>query len=454
MPLNFRPRILDIVHGYSRQRLVADMGAGATVGVVALPLAMAFAIASGLPPQAGLWTAIIGGLLVALLGGSNVQIAGPAGAFIVIVYGIVQQHGVAGLWISTSLAGVLLMLMGFLRLGALVRFVPVSIIIGFTNGIAVLIALSQLKDALGLPIAKMPGDFFGQMQAIAGHLAQWNPYALALALACMLLLWIWPRLMHHQSPLLRLDGITVRTFARLPAPVIALVLLTAVAHVTGMPVTGTIARTVTNLRSGATSPISGMVHALFLALIVLLAAPLALHVPLAVLAGILLFVAWNMGEWHEFVRLRQFSNHYRLLLLGTFVLTVVLDLMVAVEVGLALSCLLFVRRMATLFRATPLAQDGPAQLAWTLHGVLFFGATARLDELEDAINQAPQGVQVLLDLSDLLSLDTTGVDALEQLLKAAEQRGGRLRIRGAQPQVQSLLERSGLAAKLGEATPT
>jgi SulP family sulfate permease len=167
----------------------------------------------------------------------------------------------------------------------------------------------------------------------------------------------------------------------------------------------------------------------------------------------LLFVAWNMGEWHEFVRLRQFSNHYRLLLLGTFVLTVVLDLMVAVEVGLALSCLLFVRRMATLFRATPLAQDGPAQLAWTLHGVLFFGATARLDELEDAINQAPQGVQVLLDLSDLLSLDTTGVDALEQLLKAAEQRGGRLRIRGAQPQVQSLLERSGLAAKLGEATP-
>ena len=151
MPLNFRPRILDIVHGYSRQRLVADMGAGATVGVVALPLAMAFAIASGLPPQAGLWTAIIGGLLVALLGGSNVQIAGPAGAFIVIVYGIVQQHGVAGLWISTSLAGVLLMLMGFLRLGALVRFVPVSIIIGFTNGIAVLIALSQLKDALGLP---------------------------------------------------------------------------------------------------------------------------------------------------------------------------------------------------------------------------------------------------------------------------------------------------------------
>ena len=541
MPLNFRPRILDIVHGYSRQRLVADMGAGATVGVVALPLAMAFAIASGLPPQGGLWTAIIGGLLVALLGGSNVQIAGPAGAFIVIVYGIVQQHGVAGLWISTSLAGVLLMLMGFLRLGALVRFVPVSIIIGFTNGIAVLIALSQLKDALGLPIAKMPGDFFGQMQAIAGHLAQWNPYALALALACMLLLWIWPRLMHHQSPLLRLDGITVRTFARLPAPVIALVLLTAVAHVTGMPVetigtrfggipqelpgfalpdlswqtlrelfmptltiaalgaiesllcarvadqlathpahrkhdpnqeliaqgaanflvpffagmpvTGTIARTVTNLRSGATSPISGMVHALFLALIVLLAAPLALHVPLAVLAGILLFVAWNMGEWHEFVRLRQFSNHYRLLLLGTFVLTVVLDLMVAVEVGLALSCLLFVRRMATLFRATPLAQDGPAQLAWTLHGVLFFGATARLDELEDAINQAPQGVQVLLDLSDLLSLDTTGVDALEQLLKAAEQRGGRLRIRGAQPQVQSLLERSGLAAKLGEATP-
>ena len=348
--MQFRPRILDIRHNYNRQRLVGDLGAGATVGVVALPLAMAFAIASGLPPQAGLWTAIIGGALVALLGGSNVQIAGPAGAFIVIVYGIVQRHGVGGLLIATCGAGVLLMLMGIFRLGNLVRFVPVSIIIGFTNGIAVLIALSQLKDALGLPIAKMPGDFFGQMQAIGSHLNQWNPTALGLAVGCLALLFIWPYLLHQKSPIQRFDGVTVRTFARLPAPVVALLTFTALAYflhlpvetigsrfgsipqelpalvwpelswdsarrllmptitiaalgaiesllcarvadqlatspshrkhdpnqellaqgaanfvvpfLGGMPVTGTIARTVTNLRSGATSPISGLVHSL------------------------------------------------------------------------------------------------------------------------------------------------------------------------------------------------
>src|SRR5574344_1572664 len=232
----FQPRILDIRHHYNRQRWIGDLGAGAAVGVVALPLAMAFAIASGLPPQAGLWTAIIGGALVALLGGSNVQIAGPAGAFIVIVYGIVQRHGVGGLLIATCGAGVLLMLMGIFRLGNLVRFVPVSIIIGFTNGIAVLIALSQLKDALGLPIAKMPGDFFGQMQAIGSHLNQWNPTALGLAIGCLALLFIWPYLLHQKSPIQRFDGVTVRTFARLPAPVVALLTFTALAYFLHLPV--------------------------------------------------------------------------------------------------------------------------------------------------------------------------------------------------------------------------
>lgn len=533
---SFRPRILDIRHGYGRQRLIDDLGAGTTVAIVALPLAMAFAIASGLPPQAGLWTAIIGCLLVALLGGCDVQIAGPAGAFIVIVYGIVERHGVGGLLISTGLAGVLLIVLGALRLGALVRYVPVSIVIGFTNGIAVLVAVSQIKDALGLPIAKMPGDFFGQMQAIAAHLAQFNPHALGLTAGCVLLLALWPLLLHHRSPMLRMDGITVRTFARLPAPVVALVLLSALAHFMGMPVetigtrfggipeglpgfvipplnwgalgelfaptltiaalgaiesllcarvadqvatdpghrnhdanqelmaqgvanlvvpffggmpvTGTIARTITNLRAGATSPVSGIVHSVVLSLIVLLAAPLALHIPLAVLAGILIHVAWNMGEWSEFARLRQFSNHYRLLMLGTFTLTVVLDLMVAVQVGLVLACVLFVRRMASLFRAEPQAGQAPGQLGWALHGALFFGAADKLDPLMQAIAQAPQGTRVTLDLGSLLNLDTTGVDGLEQLLKAVQQKDGALHIVGAHGQVASLIERSGLAAKL------
>ena len=540
----FRPRIADALKGYNRGRWVADIGAGATVGIVALPLAMAFAIASGLKPEAGLWTAIIGGFLVSLLGGTNVQIGGPAGAFIVIVYGIVERYGLANLLISTACAGVLLFLLGLFKLGNLVRFVPVSIVIGFTNGIAVLIALSQLKDWLGLDIAKMPGNFFSQVHTLVQHIHTLNPYALGLGVACLAVLFVWPRLFLKGSPVLRVaEGHTVRVFARVPAPVVALVTLTALAQwldmpvatigsqfggipqqppafalpdfswdtvrllVTptltiallgaiesllcarvadqlatdphhrkhdpnqelmaqgvanfvvpffgGMPATGTIARTVTNLRAGATTPIAGITHALALALIVLVAAPLAPHIPLAVLAGILLFVAWNMGEWHEFVRLKHFSNHYRLLMLGTFFLTVVFDLTVAVEVGLVLACALFVRRMSELFRADPLPQEGstppaPARLAWRLHGALFFGAASKVDPLVQAVEAAPRGVAVQFDARDLFALDTTGLEGLEQILKAVGQRGGVLEFVHLQEQPRSLMQRSGFSARLAQ----
>ena len=558
MAIPFRPRFLDVLRSYSRSRWLADLGAGVTVGIVALPLAMAFAIASGLPPQAGLWTAIIGGFLVALLGGSNVQIGGPAGAFIVIVYGIVERYGVANLLISTACAGVLLFALGLFKLGSLVRFVPISIVIGFTNGIAVLIALSQLKDWLGLAIEKMPGNFFSQVHTLALHSASVNPYALGLGLACLVGVFVWPRLFLHGSPVLRLaDGLSVHRFARIPAPVVALVTLTVLARLFdmpvetigskfggipqqppsfalpdfswetarllvtptitiallgaiesllcarvadqlatdpsyrkhdpnqelmaqgvanfvvpffgGMPVTGTIARTVTNLRAGATSPVAGIVHAGVLALIVLVAAPLALHIPLAVLAGILLFVAWNMGEWKEFIRLRHFSNHYRLLMLGTFFLTVVFDLTVAVEVGLVLACVLFVRRMGELFRAEPVLAEGLVDAAvratadtsasapessarprrvWRLHGALFFGAAAKIDPIVAAIEAGPEALELWLDLRDLFALDTTGLEGLEQILKAVGQRGGRLHLLHAQAQPQSLLQRSGFNAHL------
>ena len=560
MAIPFRPRILDILRGYSRSRAVADLGAGVTVGIVALPLAMAFAIASGLNPEAGLWTAIIGGFLVALLGGSNVQIGGPAGAFIVIVYGIVERYGLANLLICTASAGVLLFLLGLFKLGSLVRFVPVSIVIGFTNGIAVLIALSQLKDWLGLAIEKMPGNFFSQVHTLALHIDSVNLYALGLGLACLVGVFDWPRLFLHGSPVLRLaDGLSVHRFARIPAPVVALVTLTALARLFdmpvetigskfggipqqppsfalpdfswdtarllvtptitiallgaiesllcarvadqlatdpayrkhdpnqelmaqgvanfvvpffgGMPVTGTIARTVTNLRAGATSPVAGIVHAGVLALIVLVAAPLALHIPLAVLAGILLFVAWNMGEWKEFIRLRHFSNHYRLLMLGTFFLTVVFDLTVAVEVGLVLACVLFVRRMSELFRAEPVlaeelidaavraSADSSASASsatesnrprrvWRFHGALFFGAAAKIDPIVAAIEAGPESLELWLDLRDLFALDTTGLEGLEQILKAVGQRGGRLHLLHAQQQPQSLLQRSGFNAHL------
>jgi len=532
----FRPRLWDALRGYSGERFAKDVGSGVTVGIVALPLAMAFAIASGLSPLAGLWTAIIAGFIISALGGTTVQIGGPAGAFIVIVYGIVERYGVANLLISTACAGVLLFGLGLFKLGTLVRYVPVSIVIGFTNGIAVLIALSQVKDWLGLDIAKMPGDFFSQLRMIALHIHSVNLYALALGTVCVLGLFVWPRVFVQGSPLIRLlEGRRVNTFARVPGPIVALVSLSLLAwalglpvetlgskfgripgglptfalpdfswdtvrllvtptltiallgavesllcarvadqlasdpHHTkhdpnqelmaqgianfivpffgGMPATGTIARTVTNIRSGATSPIAGIVHALVLAAVVLVAAPLALYIPLAVLAGILLFVAWNMGEWHEFWRLRHFSSHYRTLLLGTFFLTVVFDLTVAVEVGMVLACIFFIRRMSTLFRVAPV-EDSDDALRYKLYGTLFFGAVAKIDPIVQAVEAHPHGVRVELDASQLISLDASGLDALEQLFKAIVQRGGKLYIHALNEQPRQLMERSGFAARM------
>ncbi|MEX1167715.1 MAG: SulP family inorganic anion transporter [Hydrogenophaga sp.] len=535
----FKPRLLRDLRGYTTERFARDAGAGATVGIVALPLAMAFAIASGLPPEAGLWTAIIGGFIIAALGGTSVQIGGPAGAFIVIVYGIVDRYGVANLLIATASAGVLLFLLGLFRLGTLVRYVPVSVVIGFTNGIAVLIALSQVRDLLGLNIAKMPSDFFSQMGAIAQHLHSLNLYAFGLGAVCVLGLFVWPRLWAVDSQFRRqLDQINtvsaLKATSRLPAPVVALITLSLLAWflqmpvetigtrfggipqdlpvfalpdfswetvkllVTptltiallgaiesllcarvadqlsdtpkhdpnqelmaqgianavvpffgGMPATGTIARTVTNIRAGATSPVAGMVHAVSLAAVVLLAAPLAQHIPLAVLAGVLMFVAWNMGEWREFGRLKQFSNHYRLMMLSTFFVTIVFDLTVAVELGLVLAVVLFVRRQSEIFRADPVTETNQ-QIRYELYGSLFFGAVAKIDAIVARVEQSPQPLHVMLDATRMISLDTTGLDALESLHKAIAKRGGRLEFAGLNEQPRSLMERSGFTARLRE----
>ncbi|MDL2339674.1 MAG: SulP family inorganic anion transporter, partial [Pseudomonadota bacterium] len=492
----FRPRLLDTLKDYDRQRLITDVTAGLTVGVIALPLAMAFGIASGVKPEQGIFTAIVGGFLVSALGGSNVQIGGPAGAFIVIVYGIVQRYGLTNLLISTALAGVLLLAMGALKLGGLVRYVPVGIVIGFTNGIAVLIALSQVKDLLGLQIDKMPSNFFAQLQAIAQHLNSFNPTALALGAVCLGGLFLWPRLFSSGCvlPSRILEGRTLRSAARMPGSIVALVSLSVVTAVFnlpvetigsrfggipqglpslslpdfswqsaqqlfiptitiamlgavesllcarvadnlttlprhdpnqelmaqgianmvvplfgGIPTTGTIARTVTNVRSGATSPVAGIVHAITLLAVVLVAAPLAVHVPLAALAGILLFVAFNMGEWHEFARLRQFSAGYRTILLGTFFLTVVFDLTVAIEIGLVLSCVFFIYRMSTLFQvqaAAAEAQPVPSGvLLFNLYGALFFGAVTKVESLAESL---PEGTRAMvLDLHRLVLMDSS-----------------------------------------------
>jgi SulP family sulfate permease len=529
----FRPRLLQSLAGYDRQRLASDTIAGITVGVVALPLAMAFAIASGVKPEQGLVTAIVAGFLISALGGSSVQIGGPAGAFIVIVYGIVQRYGLTNLLISTALAGVVLFAMGALRLGALVRYMPVGIIIGFTNGIAVLIALSQLKDLLGLRIEKMPADFFSQVGAIASHLHGFNPFAFGLGAACVALLFLWPRLFGRGSviPSTLLEGRTLRTAARVPGPLVALVGLTLVSvwfdlpvdtigsrfgsipqglpslslppfswdsaqqlfvptltiallgavesllcariadnlgsqprhdpnqelmaqgianMVTplfgGMPATGTIARTVTNLRAGATSPVAGIVHALTLLAVVLVAAPLAEHIPLPVLAGILLFVAWNMGEWHEFRRLRQFNIQYRTILIGTFLLTVMVDLTVAVQMGLVLACVFFIYRMSALFSVEPV--DAPPGVAvFRLYGALFFGAVGKVESVGETL---PPGTRaVVLEMHRLVSMDTSGLDALAQLHRALVRQGVALVVCDLNEQPLDLVHRSGFDAVLG-----
>ena len=539
IPLHpFRPRLLSSLQGYDRRRLAADIGAGVTVGIVALPLAMAFAIASGVKPEAGLVTAIVAGFLISALGGSHVQIGGPAGAFIVIVYGIVERYGLANLLISTALAGVLLFLMGWLRLGALIRYIPVSIVIGFTNGIAVLIGLSQLKDLLGLQIGKLPADFFAQIGVLASHLHTFNPAALLMGLGCtaVVVLWpksyqmdtapqsTWPRLKRKaaylpgtlvalagataltavlQLPLetigSRFGGIpqTLPTFAlpefswmgakQLLMPTLTIALLGAIesllcarvadnmsqhprhdpnqelmaqglANVVsplfgGMPATGTIARTVTNVRAGATSPVAGMVHAVTLLGVMLVAAPLALHVPLAALAGILLFVAWNMGEWREFAHARRFNLPYRTVLFGTFILTVVFDLTVAVEVGLVMACVFFIWRMGTLFRVEARSGESlPAGLApqtqvFSLYGALFFGAVAQVEDLPQRM--LPDTRHVVLDLHRLISMDTSGLESLKQLHRSLQLQGVTLTLVDVNEQPLSLIRRSGFEATLG-----
>jgi SulP family sulfate permease len=539
LPLHpFRPRLLSSLRGYDRRRLAADVGAGMTVGIVALPLAMAFAIASGLKPEAGLVTAIIAGFLISALGGSHVQIGGPAGAFIVIVYGIVERYGLANLLISTALAGVLLFLMGWLRLGALIRYIPVSIVIGFTNGIAVLIGLSQVKDLLGLQIDKLPADFFTQLSVLAAHLPSFSPAALLMGLACLAVVVLWPKsyameptpqgawarvkrmAAYVPGTVVALAGATLATtmlqlpletigsrFGGIPQtlprfampefswngvkqllmPTLTIALLGAiesllcarvadnmsdqprhdpnqelmaqgVANVVsplfgGMPATGTIARTVTNLRAGATSPVAGMVHALTVLLVVLAGAPLALHVPLAALAGILLFVAWNMGEWREFAHAWRFNLPYRTVLFGTFILTVVFDLTVAVEVGLVLACVFFIWRMSTLFRVEARSGEGlPAGLApqtqvFNLYGALFFGAVAQVEDLPQRM--LPGTRHVVLDMHRLISMDTSGLESLKQLHRSLQLQGATLSLVDVNEQPLSLIRRSGFEATLG-----
>jgi SulP family sulfate permease len=525
--MHFKPKLIEALVGYNRERLFKDIAAGITVGVVALPLAMAFAIASGLTPEAGLFTAILSGLIISVLGGSRVQIGGPAGAFIVIVYGILTRYGLANLIIATAMSGVMLLIMGLLRLGSLIRFIPVAVVIGFTNGIAVLIMVSQIKDFLGLRIDAMPADFFGILTTLSQNIASINTQAFTLSMACLALLVMWqlvlPRVFSQHALIKKLSlipgsmlvlvlgtlatssmGLDIETIAsrfggipnQLPAlvwpdftwqnihalllPAATLALLGAIESLLcariadqmmaqtpygdrhdanqelmaqgianivtpffgGMPATGTIARTVTNVKNGGNTPIAGIVHALTLLMVVWIAAPLAGAIPLAVLSAILMFVAWNMGEWREFLHLRQFRLPYRATLLAVFALTVMVDLTVAVEVGLIAACLTFIFRISSLSRAEAIEVATPNVLAYRLNGALFFAAVALVEEIEDNL----PAKAVVLDMSSLIYIDSSGADALQALARTCKKKQVRLIVCAVFHQPLDILRRCGFLA--------
>jgi SulP family sulfate permease len=470
-----------------------------------------------------------------VLGGSRVQIGGPAGAFIVIVYGIVERYGLANLIIATAMSGVMLFAMGFFKMGTLIRFIPIAVVIGFTNGIAVLIALSQVKDFLGLSVTAMPANFFGMLQTLGQALHTLNALAAVMAVLCLSLLVLWqfalPRLARTQRWAARLQlvpgtvvvlvlatacvslfKLPIETigsrFGGIPSslpglvwpaftwesarflllPALTLALLGAIESLLcarvadgmigdrhnpnqelmaqgianfftpffgGMPATGTIARTVTNVKSGATSPVAGVVHALTLLAVILLAAPLAQNIPLAAMAAILMFVAWNMGEWREFVHLRHYRLPYRATLLSVFFLTVVFDLTVAVEVGLVAACITFIYRISSLSRSEAvsavdfpvLATRGGQVAGYRLYGALFFGAVKLIEDLQDHL---PAEV-LLLDLKNVIYIDSSGADTLNDLARACQQNKVRLVVCGLSHQPLDITQRCGFVTQVGAA---
>jgi len=521
----FRPKLLDTLEGYNSTLFSKDVLAGIAVGVVALPLAMAFAIASGLKPEAGIFTAIIAGGLISVLGGSRVQIGGPAGAFIVIVYGIVEHYGFANLLLATAMSGVFLFLMGLFHLGTLIRFIPVAVIIGFTNGIAVLIGLSQVKEFFGLQIVKMPAEFFQSVQTLYAAADTVNPAALMLSIASLTLLITWRifqknlgYLSHIPGTVITLAVATIFTsvmslpvdtigsrFGGIPsglpnfewipiswgtakfviAPAITLALLGAIESLLcarvadglihdrhnsnqelmaqgvanlvtpffgGMPATGTIARTVTNIQSGGRTPVAGIIHSLTLLVIILFGAPLATNIPLASLAAILMFVAWNMGEWKKFIDLKQFRLPYRLTMLSVFFLTIILDLTVAIQVGLLLAFITFIYRISSLSRYEPanttdfpdLLQHQGKIAAFRIHGAIFFGAVKILESIE---NELPSHA-LLLDLKNVIYIDVSGMDAMLELEVACKAKGIKLIICGLAHQPYEMAIRGGLLERL------
>lgn len=505
----FRPKLFETLKNYNRQQFGKDVLAGLIVGIVALPLAIAFAIASGVSPEKGLYTAVIAGFIVSVLGGSRVQIGGPTGAFIVIVYGIVQVHGVNGLILATLMAGIMLIIMGFARLGSVIKFIPHPLIIGFTSGIALIIFSSQVKDFFGLTMGTVPADFIDKWRSYIENLSSINIYAALIALATVLIILYWPKITHKIPGSLIAIIITTAAMqwlhlpvetigskfgsipSSLPMPVfpdfdfatikslispaftIALLcgiesLLSAVvsdgmiggnhksnmeliaqgtanifsAMFGGIPATGAIARTATNVKNGGRTPVAGIVHAITLLLIMLFVGKWASLIPMATLAGILVIVAYNMSEWHSFLSVFKGPRSDVAVMVTTFLLTVLVDLTVAIEIGMVLAVFLFMRKMiqfsdVSMFK-NGLDENGieldndaigkfliPENIeVFEITGPLFFGAAYKFKDAMRYIEKPPR--VLIIRMRQVPIIDATGIKTIEEVFKESKQRGTKL----------------------------
>ena len=528
-----RPKILTVFRGYSREAFLNDLMAGGIVGIVALPLAIAFAIASGVSPERGLITAVVAGFIISLLSGSRVHIGGPTGAFVVVVYAVIQKHGLDGLMISTFMAGGILVIMGMVGFGSLIKFIPRPVTVGFTSGIAVIIFSSQIRDLFGLRMTDVPADFFGKWSAYGHAAGSFNLIALALAVGCGSILLFWPKIstkipgslialiastlivlifrlpvetigsrfgsIPSAIPIPKMPHLEWGMIRELVSPAFTIALLSGIESLLsatvsdgmiggkhrsnmelvaqgvanlvsplfgGIPATGAIARTATNVKNGGRTPVAGIVHALTLLLIMLVLGRWAVLIPLCSLAAILIFVAYHMSEWRTFKALLRGPRSDGIVLMTTFTLTVVVDLTVAIEVGMLLAMLLFMKHMSESMQINPLgmamAEENekiPEPVVWTrkqipegvevfdVQGALFFGAAQRFEESIGISGKSPRAI--IVRIRDVLHIDGTGIYALEQIFHRCQKLGAEFLLAGVQPQHRIVLDKSGLTGKIG-----
>jgi len=526
-----KPELIDSLRGYSSEQAVADVAAGVVVGIVAVPLAIAFAIASGLSPEYGLYTGVVAGFLISALGGSRVQIGGPTGAFVVIVYGIVQQHGVGGLTLATLMAGVMLVIMGLVKFGGAIKWIPYPVTLGFTTGIAVIIATQQYPAFMGITVQNEPAEFIGKIEAYALATRSVNFSAVAIGLLTIAILVYWPRVsrkvpgpiialivgtiivqvlglevetigsrfgeIRFGVPRLNVPEMDVAAVRPLLGPAFSIALLAAVESLLsavvadgmigtrhksnvelvaqgvaniasplfgGIPATGAIARTATNVRMGGRTPVSGMVHALTLLLIGLFFGKWVTLIPMTVLAGILLVVAWNMAELHAFRGEFKGPKSDVVVMVTTFALTVLIDLSVAIQAGMVLAAFLFMRRMAEVTNIGVLTRDLadndaaatttttprlPKDIyAYEINGPFFFGAAEKFKDTMSEISGKPFGL--ILGLDNVPAMDSTGLAALRDLVRRSRREGTHVVVVGVHAQPMTVLERSGLLEEIGE----